>query len=47
VGSLIGRRRAFSVGCVIYGAGSPTTALAQNLPVLIVGWSVLEESARR
>ena len=42
VGSLIGRRRAFSVGCVIYGAGSLTTALAQNLPVLIVGWSVLE-----
>jgi MFS family permease len=42
VGSLIGRKRAFSVGCVIYGAGSLTTALAQNLPVLIVGWSVLE-----
>ncbi len=42
VGSLIGRRRAFSIGCVIYGAGSLTTALAQNLPVLIAGWSVLE-----
>jgi MFS family permease len=42
VGSLIGRRRAFSVGCVIYGAGSLTTALAQNLTVLIVGWSILE-----
>ena len=42
VGSLIGRRRAFSVGCVIYGAGSLTTALAPNLAVLIVGWSVLE-----
>jgi MFS family permease len=42
VGSLIGRKRAFSVGCVIYGAGSLTTALAQNLTVLIVGWSVLE-----
>jgi MFS family permease len=42
VGSLIGRRRAFSVGCVIYGAGSLTTALAPNLTVLIVGWSVLE-----
>ena len=41
-GSLIGRRRAFSVGCVIYGAGSLTTALAPNLTVLIVGWSVLE-----
>jgi EmrB/QacA subfamily drug resistance transporter len=42
VGSLIGRRRAFSIGCLIYGAGSLTTALAQNLAVLIVGWSVLE-----
>jgi MFS family permease len=42
VGSLIGRRRAFSIGCVIYGAGSLTTALAQNLTVLIAGWSVLE-----
>jgi MFS family permease len=42
VGSLIGRRRAFSAGCVIYGAGSLTTALAPNLAVLIVGWSVLE-----
>jgi MFS family permease len=42
VGSLIGRKRAFSIGCVIYGAGSLTTALAPNLAVLIVGWSVLE-----
>src|ERR1700722_1116797 len=42
VGPLIGRRRAFSVGCVIYGAGSLITVLAQNLAVLIVGWSVLE-----
>ena len=42
VGSMIGRKRAFAIGCVIYGAGSLTTALAPNLPVLIVGWSVLE-----
>jgi MFS family permease len=42
VGSIIGRRRAFSIGCVIYGAGSLTTALAQNLAVLMLGWSVLE-----
>jgi MFS family permease len=42
VGSLIGRKRAFSIGCVIYGAGSLTTALAQNLTVLIIGWSLLE-----
>jgi EmrB/QacA subfamily drug resistance transporter len=42
VGALIGRRRAFAVGCVIYGVGSTTTALAQTLPVLLVGWSLLE-----
>jgi hypothetical protein len=34
VGSLIGRRRAFSFRCVICGAGSLPTSLAQNLAVL-------------
>jgi len=42
IGSMIGRRRAFMIGCVIYGVGSLTTALAPNLTVLILGWSVLE-----
>ena len=28
IGSMIGRRRAFAIGCVIYGLGSLTTALA-------------------
>src|SRR3954454_21221697 len=42
IGTMIGRRRAFAIGCVIYGAGSLTTALAPNLGVLILGWSVLE-----
>ena len=42
IGTMIGRRRAFSIGCVVYGAGSLTTALAPNLTVLIVGWSFLE-----
>ncbi len=42
VGALIGRKRAFAIGCVIYGAGSLTTSLAQSLPVLLVGWSFLE-----
>jgi EmrB/QacA subfamily drug resistance transporter len=42
IGSMIGRRRAFAIGCVIYGIGSLTTALAPNLTVLILGWSVLE-----
>ncbi|MFF3207592.1 MFS transporter [Streptomyces sp. NPDC002962] len=42
VGALIGRKRAFMIGCVIYGCGSLTTALAPNLPVLLIGWSLLE-----
>ena len=42
IGAIVGRRRAFSAGLVIYGAGSLTTALAPNLGVLLVGWSVLE-----
>ena len=42
IGAIVGRRRAFSIGLVIYGAGSLTTALAPNLGVLLVGWSVLE-----
>jgi MFS family permease len=42
VGGLVGRKRAFGVGCVIYGAGSLTTAISPSLPVLLVGWSLLE-----
>src|SRR3954462_12828647 len=42
VGALIGRKRAFSIGCVIYGCGSFTTSIAPNLPVLLFGWSFLE-----
>jgi MFS family permease len=42
IGSLIGRKRAFGIGCLIYGAGSLTTALSPNLTVLILGWSLLE-----
>jgi len=42
IGSIIGRRRAFALGCVIYAAGSLVTGLAPNLGVLIIGWSFLE-----
>ncbi len=42
LGKKMGRKRAFAIGCVIYGAGSLTTALAGSLPVLMLGWSVLE-----
>jgi EmrB/QacA subfamily drug resistance transporter len=42
IGSIIGRKRAFTIGLVIYCSGSLTTALAPNLAVLLFGWSLLE-----
>src|SRR5438128_5890979 len=42
IGAIIGRKRAFAIGCVIYGCGSFTTSIAPNLPVLLFGWSFLE-----
>jgi EmrB/QacA subfamily drug resistance transporter len=42
IGAIIGRKRAFAIGCVIYGCGSLTTSIATSLPVLLFGWSFLE-----
>jgi EmrB/QacA subfamily drug resistance transporter len=42
VGDILGRRRAFGIGHVIYGAGSLLTAVSWSVPVLTLGWSVLE-----
>jgi EmrB/QacA subfamily drug resistance transporter len=42
IGALIGRKRAFAIGCIVYGCGSLTTSIAPNLPVLLFGWSFLE-----
>ena len=42
IGEIAGRKRAFTIGCVIYGAGSFTTSISPNLGVLIFGWSLLE-----
>ena len=42
IGSMIGRKRAFLIGLAIYCSGSLTTALAPNLGVLLLGWSLLE-----
>jgi MFS family permease len=36
VGAMIGRKRAFAVGCVIYGCGSFTTAIAPILPAVVL-----------
>ena len=42
IGDIIGRRRAFVVGLIIYGCGSGLTAAAQTVGILALGWSVLE-----
>ena len=42
IGQIVGRKRAFAIGCVIYGCGSFITAISPNLAVLIFGWSFLE-----
>ena len=42
IGDIIGRRRAFIVGLVIYGCGSAMTALAPSVAILALGWSILE-----
>ncbi len=42
LGQILGRKRGFELGCIIYGCGSLITALAGNLVVLMIGWSFLE-----
>ena len=42
LGEILGHKRAFAIGCVIYGCGSLTTALSPSLTVLMIGWSFLE-----
>lgn len=41
-GDILGRRRLFFLGLVVYGTGSALTAVAPTLWVLAVGWSVIE-----
>lgn len=42
IGELYGRKRIFQIGLLIYGVGSLITAIAPNIGVLILGWSLLE-----
>ncbi len=42
IGDIIGRRRTFAIGLVVYGCGSALTAVAPTVLVLGLGWSVLE-----
>ena len=38
MGAILGRKRAFTIGCLIYACGSFTTAISPNLAVLMFGW---------
>ena len=42
LGDRWGRKRAFLIGMIIYGAGSALTAVSQTVPQLLLGWSILE-----
>ena len=42
IGDIIGRKKAFIIGLCIYGTGSAITAIAPNITVLKIGWSLLE-----
>jgi EmrB/QacA subfamily drug resistance transporter len=42
IGDIIGRRRAFVIGLIIYGCGSLLTAAAPTVEILALGWSILE-----
>ncbi len=42
LGDIWGRKKAFVIGSIIYGFGSLLTAVSQNLPSLMFGWSLVE-----
>jgi EmrB/QacA subfamily drug resistance transporter len=42
IGDIIGRRRTFVIGLVIYACGSGLTAISQSVAMLAFGWSLLE-----
>lgn len=42
LGDILGRRRTFVIGLMIYGTGSLLTAISWSVGVLALGWSVLE-----
>jgi MFS family permease len=42
LGDIWGRRRAFVIGSCVYAVGSLITAVSPTMPVLFLGWSVIE-----
>ena len=47
IGAMIGRKRAFAIGCVIYGCGSFTTAISPNLTPSLLLRLVVPRGRRR
>src|SRR4051794_12103425 len=47
MGAILGRKRAFTIGCVIYACGSLTTSPAPSLTLLVIGWGLLRGVRRR
>lgn len=42
IGDIVGRKKTFMIGLLIYGAGSLITGLSVNVTMLKFGWSLLE-----
>ena len=47
MGAILGRKRAFTIGCVIYACGSMTTALSPTATSEASGWSSRGSRANR
>ncbi len=39
---IIGKKKAFVIGLILFGIGTGTASFANSLPVLIIGWSIIE-----
>jgi MFS family permease len=42
LGDILGRNRTFALGLAVYGLGTIITAISPSLPVLLLGWSLIE-----
>jgi EmrB/QacA subfamily drug resistance transporter len=41
-GDILGRKKAFLIGVIIYGCGTFTASISWNITVLLIGWALLE-----
>ena len=42
IGDIMGRKRTFRIGLIVYGTGSLLIAISPSMAVLFFGWSILE-----